>query len=213
MNNNILYSSLIFVVGAALGGVLGWSLTKKKYSELAQSEIDSVKEKFTIPKKDIVKKSREEKSENVSKKALNKPSLMEYTKKIKEQAYTNYATEEKPKEKTGHYPWEKNEDEDNKPYVISPDEFADGVDEKDDFEQVTLIFYADGILATDDGDEVINNVKEVVGDALDHIGDYEDDAIHVCNKKLKTFYEILVDERSYEKATGKDPHPDGDEED
>ena len=211
MNNNILYSSLIFVVGAALGGVLGWSLTKKKYSELAQSEINSVKEKFTIPKKDIVKKSREEKSENVSKKALNKPSLMEYTKKIKDQAYTNYATEEKPKENTGRYPWEKSEDE--KPYVISPDEFADGVDEKEDFEQVTLIFYADGILATDDGDDVINNVKEVVGDALDHIGDYEDDAIHVCNKKLKTFYEILVDERSYEKATGKDPHSDGDEED
>jgi len=209
MNNNILYSSLIFVAGAAIGGFLGWKLTQKKYSDLAQEEIDSVKEKFTIPKKEIVKKSREENSENVSKKALNKPSLMEYTKQIKSSGYVNYSKEEPPKEKkSGKYPWDSTED---RPYVISPEEFADGIDENDDYEQISLTFYADGILA-DEEDEIIN-ADEVVGDALDHMGEYEDDAVHVCNKKLKTFYEILADERSYKEATKKDPHPEDDGED
>lgn len=210
MNNNILYSSLIFVAGAAIGGFLGWKLTQKKYSELAQSEIDSVKEKFTIPRKDMVKKSREEKSENVSKKALNKPSLTEYTKQIKTSGYVNYSKEDTSEEKkSGRYPWEESKDE--KPYVISPEEFADGIDENDDYEQISLTFYADGILA-DESDEIID-ADEVVGDALDHMGEYEDDAVHVCNKKLKTFYEILADERSYKEATKKDPHPDDDGED
>lgn len=213
MNNNALYLSLTFVAGAAIGGILGWKLTQKKYSNLAQEEINSVKEKFTIPRKEIVKKSREVKAENVSKQALNKPSLMEYTKKIKDQSYTNYSTEEKPKEKkSGRYPWEEVEAKKNQPYVISPEDFADGVDENDDFEQINLTLYADGILAEDSNNEIIDNVEDVVGDALDHIGDYEDDAVHVCNKKLKTFYEILVDERSYKDATNKDPHH-GDEED
>lgn len=52
------------------------------------------------------------------------------------------------------------------PYVISPDEFG-GVEE---YEKISLSYYADGILADDD-DEVMENADEIVGlDSLTHFG-------------------------------------------
>jgi len=47
---------------------------------------------------------------------------------------------------------------------------------------------------------------------LEHMGEYEEDALHVCNPVKKIYYEILADERSYEKATKKKPHLSDDEE-
>ena len=75
-----------------------------------------------------------------------------------------------------------------------------------------MTYYADGILA--DEDDTILNLDEVIGeDAVNHIGDYEDDAVHVRNDARKVYYEVLVDERSYKTVTGKDPNPDKDGED
>lgn len=212
MNKNIIYIALAFVGGAAVGGFAGWKYAEKKYSDIAQEEINSVKEKFTVPK--LEKKPEIESEKNpdgkiASNKALNKPSLVEYTKKLKDSSYVNYSTtapadgEEKKTKKSGTK---------KKPYVITPEEYADGIDENDDYDRVELTFYADGILAQNDSDEIIN-ADEVVGDALDHIGDYEDDAVHVCNPKLKVLYEIIENEQSYEEATNKSPHRISDGED
>lgn len=212
MNKNIIYIALAFIGGAAAGGFTCWKVAEKKYSDIAQEEINSVKEKFTVPKKEIKKKIETEKNPDVkiqSNKALTKPSLVEYSKRLKENLYTNYSNSEEEKKKSGKSKFDKGIDE---PYVITPDEFADGIDEKDDYERVELTFYADGILAYTDSDKIIN-ADEIIGDALEHIGDYEDDAVHVCNPRLKTLYEVLEDECSYEKATNKSPHRDGDEED
>lgn len=86
--------------------------------------------------------------------------------------------------------------EDERPYVISPDEFG----EKDGYENVTLTYYADGVL-TDYFDNVISNVDEVVGfDSLDHFGEYEDDVVFVRNEKMETDYEILRDLRDFNES-------------
>lgn len=197
MNNALLYSGISFVAGAVVGGLVAWKITEKvteeKYSKLAQEEIDSVKEKFTVPKVEIEKKPEGKNADNLAKKATNKPTLAEYARKIKE--YTNYSdADTKVVKKTK--------------YVISPDEY--GEDEK--YDQVGLTFYADGILADDD--DRILDADEVVGkESLNHIGDYEDDAVHVKNEETETYYEVLVDNRSYKDATGKDPSSDKDEED
>ena len=79
------------------------------------------------------------------------------------------------------------------PYVISPDEFG-GVEE---YEKISLSYYADGILADDD-DEVMENADEIVGlDSLTHFGEYEDDSVFVRNDVMKCDYEILLDHRNY----------------
>lgn len=90
-----------------------------------------------------------------------------------------------------------------KPYVISPDKFG----ENEDYEQISLTYYSDGVLA-DDNDNLMMYAEEIVGedalnhfgeygDALNHFGEYEDDSVFVRNDNLKCDYEILWDSRKY----------------
>ena len=99
--------------------------------------------------------------------------------------------------------------EDPNIHIIDPDEFG----EDDEYDCISLTFYADGILADDD-DNIIDDVDGTISKrALFHFGDYEDDAVHIKNDKRKAYYEVLTDSRSYEKATNKKPHQDHGEED
>lgn len=205
MNKNILYGILGFFGGAATGGLITWKLVdkfyNKKYYDIAEEEIQSVKEKFTVPKIKVEKKPEGKNPETVSKTATNKPSLVEYAKKLKDGGYINYSNTddvvEEPKKTTII--------DKNRPYVIDPESFGDD----DEYDRVSLTFYADGILA--DEDDTIIDAEEVVGDALEHMGEYEDDAVHVCNPERQIYYEILADGRSYKEATKKDPRRDDEE--
>lgn len=78
------------------------------------------------------------------------------------------------------------------PYVISPEEF----DELDGYTPVSLTYFADGVLADEHG-IVIDDVEEIVGDALNHFGEYEEDSVYVRNDAKRCDYEILRDEREY----------------
>ena len=203
--NSTLKGVLIFVLGAAAGSLATWKLIEKKYKDIAQEEIDSVKDTFSKMKKneypdkledypDFEEFDDSDDEEPKSEQKIdrnNKPDIVEYAKILSETGYTNYAERQDKKEKKGVEPVE-----DERPYVISPDEFG----EKDGYENVTLTYYADGVL-TDYFDNVISNVDEVVGfDSLDHFGEYEDDAVFVRNEKMETDYEILRDLRDFNES-------------
>ena len=206
--NSTLKGVLIFVLGAAAGSLATWKLIEKKYKDIAQEEIDSVKDTFSKMKKneypdkledypDFEEFDDSDDSDDEEPKSEqkidrnNKPDIVEYAKILSETGYTNYAERQDKKEKKGVEPVE-----DERPYVISPDEFG----EKDGYENVTLTYYADGVL-TDYFDNVISNVDEVVGfDSLDHFGEYEDDVVFVRNEKMETDYEILRDLRDFNES-------------
>lgn len=202
--NSTLKGVLIFVLGAAAGSLATWKLIEKKYKDIAQEEIDSVKDTFSKMKKNEYPDKLEdypdfEEFDDVEEEPKperkidrnNKPDIVEYAKILSETGYTNYAERQDKKEKKGVEPVE-----DERPYVISPDEFG----EKDGYENVTLTYYADGVL-TDYFDNVISNIDEVVGfDSLDHFGEYEDDAVFVRNEKMETDYEILRDLRDFNES-------------
>ena len=208
--NSTLKGVLIFVLGAAAGSLATWKLIEKKYKDIAQEEIDSVKDTFSKMKKneypdkledypDFEEFDDSDDSDDVEEEPKpeqkidrnNKPDIVEYAKILSEACYTNYAERQDKKEKKGVEPVE-----DERPYVISPDEFG----EKDGYENVTLTYYADGVL-TDYFDNVISNVDEVVGfDSLDHFGEYEDDVVFVRNEKMETDYEILRDLRDFNES-------------
>lgn len=200
MQRSTLYSIVSFVGGATISGLATWFLTKKKYEKIAQDEIDSVKARFTIPREPKVeelpvtteKESKPKKSKKKeAEKALNKPDLDTLSKTIKDEKYVNYSNvpELEPKKDDIR--------------VITPNDFG----EKEDYDQVNLTLYADGILARDDGD-VIVEAKDIIGDALEYMGKFEDDAVHACNFTKGIYYEVLVDNRKYEEATKKKPFPD-----
>ena len=57
---------------------------------------------------------------------------------------------------------------------------------------------------TDEDDEEVDDVDEIVGEeSLNHIGDYEEDVVHVRNDRLKCDYEILRDDRVYDGHPGR----------
>lgn len=186
-----------FVLGAISGGTVTYFITKKKFEERAQKEIDSVKEYFTVPKvelkkDDIAKEPIDEKKDVIAEQAVKRPSLTEYAKKLKDGGYVNYSDKNVNPEKD-----EKIESS-MKPEVIDPNEYGDD----ETYDQVSLTLYADGVLA--DEDDTILNINEVIGEGnLDRMGEYEDDALHVKNNVRKVYYEVLADERSYIDATGK----------
>jgi hypothetical protein len=186
---------MMFVLGVAVGSVVTWRYVEKKYKQIAQDEIDSVKEVFSKREAEFTENAEARiKADN----AKEKPNVVEYTAWLHKQGYTNYSdmVDEKPEEVK-----EESMSVD-KPYVIAPEEFG----ELDDYETISLTYYADQILA-DDNDVIVDDVEDVVGfDSLNRFGEYEDDSVFVRNDRLKCDYEILLDQRKYSNVIRRKPH-------
>lgn len=169
-----------FVAGVAIGSVVTWKLVdskiEDKYARIAKEEIDSVVREFSKDLEIDVPKSepgRPEPESDVEKEYISLANDLYYN-----------AEEGGAKEMR------------DEPYVISPEEFG----ENDEYDIVTLTHYADGVLEDENGD-IVEDVDDVVGeDFYIHYGEYEDDAVHIRNDKLKTDYEILRDNQNYEDA-------------
>lgn len=195
-----------FAIGAAVGSVTAWYICKKKYEQIAQAEIDSVKEVFskksTITPIAEVKVDSDEVAEKVIEKvakAKDNADIMHFASKLNEMGYTNYSNMEFSMPGVDA---EKAMKHTERPYIISPDEF----DEMDDYEAISLTYYADGVLA-DDMDELVEDVDDVVGnDFANHFGEYEEDSVFVRNDRLKADYEILRDERNYSDVRNSKPY-------
>lgn len=193
MNKTINF--MMFVIGVAVGSVVTWRYVEKKYEQIAQDEIDSVKEVFSKREAEFTENTEARIKANNAKEKL---SVIEYAARLREQGYTNYSdlVDEKPEEVK----------EDpmtvDKPYVIAPEEFGD----LDDYETISLTYYADQILA-DDNDVIVDDVEDVVGfDSLNSFGEYEYDSVFVRNDRLKCDYEILLDQRKYSSVIRRKPH-------
>lgn len=178
------------MAGAAVGSLATWRFVKAKYEKIAQEEIDSVKEVYSNREyHEIGTTATEEESDEESSEPLGnvKPDLMEYAAKVLDLGYT---TKNNNTVK---------EDEDDmsevKPYIITPEEF----DEYEQYEAVSLTYYADGVV-TDEDDEPIpeKDFDYLFGaESLNHFGEYEEDSVFVRNDNIKADYEILRDLRNF----------------
>ena len=205
MNCGILNKILIFSVGAAIGSVITWKLVKTKYERIAQEEIDSVKEVYS---KKIQKEVEMETYKTMSSKYDTASDECKVTSNLSDLDTSKLHYVKLPENhividfdiKNEEVESDNKDEEEEKddmitdgPYVISPDEFGNEFD----YEEVSLTYYADGVL-TDDQDNIIEDVDGLVGlDSLNHFGEYEDDSVFVRNDALQTDYEILADLRNY----------------
>lgn len=196
---NIITSILLFTAGAGIGSAVTWKLLKTKYEKIAQEEIDSVKEVYS-KRASVAANPKPIEGEGVEEIHIpEKPDIMEYAAKLKEEGYMDYSTngkdEQKEKEEEKE-PYTSDMDGysyDEEPYVITPEHFG----EYDDYETQILTLYNDGYLVDDDDNEIVD-IADVVGeDFKEHIGDFEDDAVHIRNEKYKTDFEVLVVERNF----------------
>lgn len=191
MNNKMIFAATL-AAGAVIGAVGAWFFAKNKYSAIAQEEIDSVKEHYSVEKRTYIDAGTVKKTAQIL--DMAKDEVFSDKEKaesiIKKQNYIS--TEADPRMATKRTP-----------YVIAPTEF----DTLDEYDQITLTYYADGVLA-DELDEKIEDVDATVGsESLTHFGEYEDDSVYVRNDARKTDYEILLDRRRYSDVVKTMPHP------
>lgn len=196
----------IFAAGILTGSLCTWYSTKKYYEKIANDEIESMKEWLARRVEEQDEKAEEQSSEPAEKPTSpsTKPNLMEYAAMVKDLGYTDYSRRTEEPEK------ESKEDEEvddmDRPHVIEPEEFGEC-----DYEEVSLTYYADGVL-TDEQDNPIEDVDGMVGeDYAEHFGEYEDDSVFVRNDRLQTDFEILADQRNYSDLDKNKSYPTEDE--
>lgn len=195
MNRNTLISLAAFAIGAAAGSVATWALVKTKYERIAQEEIDSVKEVFS---KEAEKEIEEVTEEDIKsyKDVLGRTSYTGYSDGV---ADVNEMIANKAKDIVNECDGIVNKEGGNGnvtkdgPYIITPDELGE------EYEVVTLVCYADGVITEYDNGEVVDDVEGAIGpdDIRTHFGEYEDDSVFVRNDERKVDYEILRDEDNY----------------
>lgn len=194
MNSKLLYF-LAFVMGASAGSLVTWKCVEKKYKQIAQEEIDSVKETYAKMRKNDLEAKQADIEAAKAKLHLAEPERVEtpevkpeevqkYEDVIVKHNYTSYSNN--INEKGGDVMTDR-------PYVISPDEFGD----YPDYETISLTYYNDKVL-TDEYNEIVDDIDDLIGeDSLNHFGEYEDDSVFVRNDALKVDYEILLDSANY----------------
>ena len=211
--NNKVFGAIIFTSGAIIGSLVTWKVIKTKYEDIAQEEIDSVKEEYTrlmvsMKKKlnDSVTYKDDNNEDDRSEKDTDNidDSIMTNYNEIVKSYRSSDDEENTQNEKEGE---EKEEDNDGvsymaAPYVISPDDFGS----VPGYNVEPLDYFADGILA--DGWGVELDIAETIGeDAINHFGDYDDDVVYVRNEQTKLEYEVTRDPRTYAEAVRTNPNP------
>ena len=164
-----------FAAGAVLGVIVAW-----RYSVHA-SEEETYDEEFddtNADADDISEESAEEEKSEVQCIVIDEVQRI-----VIDEGYTAEEAETKD------------------PYVISADEFGFF----EDFEEITLAYYSDDILA-DDQDRIIEDKETIIGrDALSRLTNTDDETVYVRNEKLKVDYEICYDYKQFAEVMDEQP--------
>lgn len=226
--NKKLFGVLMFAAGAAIGSAVAWKLVKTKYEQIAQEEIDSVKEEYANLMESMKKNLRESAScgeSQDSNEVVREEKDEEYYPDDDERDFT-----EQEKQQIEYYkltskyrgcaePQVENTNENNEegddgneyddvpyingPYVISPEDFNCS---PPGYNAQPLDYFADGVLADDWG--VILDIDETIGEeSLNHFGEYQDDIVYVRNEREEIDYEVTRDPRTYDEAVRTNPDP------
>ena len=175
---NTLSNLLFFAVGAAIGSAVTWKFVKTKYEKIAQEEIESVREMYES-ENGIFDDSEESEDD------ADEGDSSRYVKLVNNSGYISDDQSDEEEEEV--------EEDMIEPYVIVPEEF-----DEIGYETMTLFYYADGVLAYGDTNEVVEDVSELVcEDFAEHFGEYEADSVFVRNDNIQFDIEILKDSRRY----------------
>lgn len=223
MNRSALCKVLVFAAGAAIGSVITWKIVKTKYEQIAQEEIDSVKDEYASlmqKARDALKASignKEEESE-VEQEDDEYPDdderdftdhekeMIEYYKITSK--YCSQSKDEEPKDENTEEGGNGDENDlgfpyINGPYVISAEDFNSS---PPGYNAQPLDYFTDGVLA--DGWGMPLDIEETIGEeALDHFGEEQDDIIYVRNERNEIDYEVTKDPRTYEEVRRMNPNP------
>ena len=209
--NKSIFGVVGFVLGAAAGSLVTWKLIEKKYMDMADDEIRSVKEMYRS--KIVNSEVLDEKNDDmfVARKGPEFTVSTEVTdegKKLIDKLNNLTATYASDDEKPDYTAYSQAKEKHNvfddampeepavkhdEPYVIEPTEFG----EFSEYEQIELTYYKDGVICENDTDMI--DPYDILGDidVEEHFGEYENDRVFVRDDKRQVDYEILRDERTF----------------
>ena len=202
----------IFAAGATIGSAVTWKIIKTKYEQIAQEEIDSVKEVFSRRLENKLDESEDPDDDDYDDDndsddfnydfKPDKNEIKAMNDKVKNLGYTEYSKKKNKKSKCKEV--RRDEDDELVPYVISPDDFGET-----GYDTVSLTYYSDNVLA-DDYDEVVEDAELLIGNySLDSFGTYEEDIVHVRNDETQTDYEICRVNETYSDVASVDDTTEG----
>lgn len=175
---------LIFAAGLAVGAVAGALVVKNKVLADAKAEIEEVRDYYRSQRGEKVQEVEEVKEmveetidrvQDMIKEHDNKKEHVNYNKLV------------------NNYNPSKNVVEYDDPFIIDPSEFG----ENDDYDTMTLTYFADGVLV-DDVDDIVDEPDIVVGlENLKVFEEYGASSVYVRNDIYKTDYEIIRDDWNY----------------
>ncbi len=210
-----------FAIGFIGGAVATYIVVRDEFERISDEEIESVKEvyKNMAASKEKAKGNEEQKEaykkmvdqngynynqsinhvEDVREDVLEKHkkateatemvhhNVFEDIKKEEEENSENAEDEQIESERLQRYNRELSEQ--NKPYTISPAEF---VQDKREYDKITLEYYDDGFLVEEVSGDIVNDISTAVGyESLNKFGEYEEDVAYVRNDVFETDYEII----------------------
>ena len=190
---------LAFTVGAAIGSAVTWKIMKNRCERFIREEVDAFKADWSnMTQEDGVDYKTDTEEDDETEEELDEDGdPYEYGDRALS-TYHNIVNRYKDYDEKGggeevSYV--------NGPYVIEPEEFADG---NFDHECHCITYYADGVLADDW--YVVLDIEETIGeDALEHFGDFVNDVVHVRNERLHADYEVTKDPRNFADIVADDP--------
>lgn len=198
--NKTLFNVFLFTTGAAIGSLVTWKIAKTRYERLIQEEVDAFKEDYVrCMRGDPAESTQDEDDwdeDDEEEDDSEDPDMTAYRNLAHMYDQSGDETENDGEGAgDGEVPYI------NGPYVISPNDFADG---NYDHSLYSITYYADGVLSNDWYEQL--DIDETIGeDSLEHFGDYAEDVVHVRNERLKADYEVVRDPRKYADMIANDP--------
>lgn len=197
MSKNAVY----FVAGATIGALAAWYVAKNKYEKLARDEIQNVTDAFSEMLDKFARNSMRDPSVQPTPEELEndttKPgdrNIIDYAAVLAKQGYTDYTKFSQDEDAVSTEEVNDISDAANDgPVIISPDDYGDNPE----YKQLEWIYFYDKILTDDDYTPITDRDKWIGPGALEHFGDYEDEAIHIRNDKLKCYIEVVMDSRLF----------------
>jgi hypothetical protein len=210
MRKDILIKFAIFAFGATVGFLAGKKYYEDFYADLAQDEIDSVKEAFSkYPVKVEEDRSSEHEEDrcrtapnplnrssldgNPYEQAKQNYNLIRLDRSLKRSAEVKSESDVKSEPNVKKVTVTVSEPDPDVPYIISDVEFSE---EYDHHEKLTLLYYRLDDVLCDDTDDVVEDAEEVIGlEALDALD--RETTVWVRNETLGMDYEVIGLNKSY----------------
>lgn len=186
---------LCFAVGAIIGATIGVFVTKRNCDVRINREVEEARHAYNEKLGELSRKNRNKPDVSELVKSVLPDDIQTTTKDPDKHDYMQYAT------------MTKEEPEDVVARGDGPEIL--GITEDDymydrDYEKETVIIYADGVLARDSDDDILD-VEETIGaNGYDRAqnGLNSAEAVYVRNESAAIDYEIITSDKTYTEATG-----------